>query len=140
MTSSSPDSQTKLPNPPLANSCAWLKPLPPELRQTITFDNGTEFAEHHTLNPSTLGLSNLLLRSHSPWQKGGVENAIGRMRRPLPRKTDLAAVRPKQSSMPSIAAYNNTPRKCLDFQTPAEAFLAQLLHFKRESTSRLSTG
>ncbi|PKK83035.1 MAG: IS30 family transposase, partial [candidate division Zixibacteria bacterium HGW-Zixibacteria-1] len=30
--------------------------------------------------------------------------------------------------------YNNTPRKCLDFQTPSEVFLEQLLHFKCEST------
>ncbi|PKK81982.1 MAG: IS30 family transposase, partial [candidate division Zixibacteria bacterium HGW-Zixibacteria-1] len=31
--------------------------------------------------------------------------------------------------------YNNTPRKCLDFQTPSEVFLEQLLHFKCESTN-----
>ena len=39
-------------------------------------------------------------------------------------------------------AYNHTPRKCLDFKTPAEAFsdTLQLLHFKRESTSPLSRG
>ncbi|MFN5673400.1 MAG: hypothetical protein ACK47P_40050, partial [Bradyrhizobium sp.] len=40
----------------------------------------------------------------------------------------------------SIAAYNNTPRKCLDFRTPAEVFAAQVLHFECESTSRLSPG
>jgi IS30 family transposase len=39
-----------------------------------------------------------------------------------------------------MAAYNNTPRKCLGFQTPAEAFSQQVLHFKCESTSRLSPG
>jgi IS30 family transposase len=32
-----------------------------------------------------------------------------------------------------IAAYNNTPRKCLDWRTPAEAF-SQVLHFECEST------
>ena len=102
---------------------AWLKPLPPELRQTITFDNGTEFAKHYRLK-ADLGIQTFFCDTHSPWQKGGIENAIGRMRRPLPRKTDLLAIRPKTLNA-FVAAYNNTPRKCLDFQTPAEAFLAQ---------------
>jgi IS30 family transposase len=39
-----------------------------------------------------------------------------------------------------IAAYNNTPRKCLGFKTPAEVFIAQLLHFKLESTPSLRSG
>src|SRR5260370_5822754 len=100
---------------------AWLQPLPPELRQTITFDNGTEFAKHYRLK-ADLGIQTFFCDTHSPWQKGGIENAIGRMRRPLPRKTDLLAVPPK-SLTAFVAAYNNTPRKSLDFQTPAEAFL-----------------
>ncbi|HWR83435.1 MAG TPA: hypothetical protein VN285_09035, partial [Candidatus Deferrimicrobium sp.] len=33
-----------------------------------------------------------------------------------------------------IQAYNNTPRKCLDFQTPAEFFWDELLHFRCESS------
>jgi IS30 family transposase len=59
------------------------------------------------------------------------------MRRFLPRKTDLASL--DQAKLPSlIAIYNYTPRKCLDWRTPAEAVSNHLLHFKRESTSRLS--
>jgi len=77
--------------------------------------------------------------THSPWQKGGIENAIGRMRRPLPRKTNLATIDPDTLDA-CAAAYNHTPRKCLGFQTPAEAFLSQLLHFKCESISRPSPG
>ncbi|HTC96204.1 MAG TPA: hypothetical protein VK734_00680, partial [Bradyrhizobium sp.] len=68
----------------------------------------------------------------------GIENAIGRMRRFLPRKTDLATL-PNQNFRRLIAAYNNTPRKCLDFRTRAESF-AQVLHFECESTSWLSPG
>ena len=75
---------------------------------------------------------------YAPWQKGGIENAIGRMRRFLPRKTDLATL-PKARFRALIAAYNNTPRKCLDFRTPAEAF-SEVLHFECESTSPLSRG
>jgi IS30 family transposase len=75
--------------------------------------------------------------THSPWQKGGVENAIGRLRRTLPRKTDLASLADDQFNT-LVQAYNNTPRKCLDYQTPAEIFWNSMLHFKCESTFRLS--
>jgi IS30 family transposase len=115
---------------------AWLKDLPPHLRRTITFDNGTEFASHHKLRQ--LGVMTFFCDAHSPWQKGGVENAIGRLRRYLPRKTNLDRVRPSQL-LALARLYNHTPRQCLDFQTPAEVF-SQLLHFECESTSRLSPG
>jgi len=37
-----------------------------------------------------------------------------------------------------VRAYNNTPRKCLGYLTPAEVFWDQVLHFKCESTFRPS--
>ncbi|MGH7274084.1 MAG: IS30 family transposase, partial [Nitrospiria bacterium] len=37
-----------------------------------------------------------------------------------------------------VRSYNHTPRKCLDYKTPAEVFLEKLLHFKCESTFPLS--
>ena len=116
-----------------------LEPLPPALRRTLTFDNGTEFAEHHRLNAEPFALATFFCDPHSPWQKGGVENAIGRFRRFLPRKTDLNLVEPDQIAA-AVTAFNHTPRQCLDFRTPAEVFSAHLLHFKRESTSRHSPG
>jgi IS30 family transposase len=57
-------------------------------------------------------------------------------RRTLPRKADLAAVT-NQRFTERVRAYNNTPRKCLGFLTPAEVFWNQVLHFKCESTFRL---
>ena len=53
-----------------------LKPLPPPLRKTLTVDNGTEFALHYRLTEQ-LALQTFFCDPHSPWQKGGVENAIG---------------------------------------------------------------
>ena len=116
---------------------AVLSSLPSPLRRTITFDNGTEFARHYELN--AIGIQTYFCDPHAPWQKGGIENAIGRMRRFLPRKTDLATI-DQPTLLDLIATYNNTPRKCLDWKTPAEAFSIQLLHFKRESTSRPPPG
>jgi transposase, IS30 family len=116
---------------------ALLASLPRNLRQTITFDNGTEFARHDTLQQN-LGIQTFFCDPHAPWQKGGVENAIGRLRRVLPRKTHLATLTPAQ--IRNLARlYNHTPRKCLDFQTPAEVFL-KLLHFECDSTPPLSRG
>jgi IS30 family transposase len=114
-----------------------LDPLPEQMRRTITFDNGTEFARHHRLH--TLGLETFFCDPHAPWQKGGIENAIGRLRRTLPRKTDLATITDRRFNT-LLRAYNCTPRKCLDFKTPAELFLNQLLHFGCESTSRPAPG
>jgi transposase, IS30 family len=111
--------------------------IPEPLRQTVTFDNGTEFARHFRLHG--LHLKTYFCNTHSPWQKGGIENAIGRTRRFLPRKTNLAGISDNQFNA-LIAIYNNTPRKCLDFSTPAEVFIKQLLHFKCESTSRRPPG
>ena len=112
-----------------------LAPLPNELRSTITFDNGTEFALHHQLHQ--LGTETFFCDTHSPWQKGGIENAIGRLRRYLPRRTNLDHL--DNETLTALARnYNQTPRKCLDFQTPAEALFTHLLHFKCESTPQPS--
>ncbi len=116
---------------------AWLKPLPPGMRRSITFDNGTEFASHHQLR-GQLKIETFFCDPHAPWQKGGVENAIGRLRRDLPRKTDLNRLTPEHILV-CIGRYNHTPRRSLDFRTPAEVF-SSLLHLECESTSPLSRG
>ena len=100
--------------------CGQFLGLPPPLRRSLTFDNGTEFAQHWRLTQQ-LGLGTFFCDPHAPWQKGGIENAIGRMRRTLPRKADLATIDPSHLSR-LVHAYNNTPRKCLAFRTPTEVF------------------
>ncbi len=99
---------------------AIMRHLPEHLRRTITFDNGTEFSHHYTLTDS-MGTQTFFCDPHAPWQKGGVENAIGRMRRSLPRKSDLATVNDNQMRK-LTQAYNDTPRKCLGYKTPNEIF------------------
>jgi len=117
---------------------AWLEPLDRRLRRSITFDNGTEFAQHLILTDE-LDVQTFFCDPHSPWQKGSIENAIGRLRRALPTKTNLDTIDLELFNA-LIAAYNNTPRKCLKFRTPAEVFLAKLLHFELESTPSLRSG
>ena len=105
--------------------------LPLAFRQTMTFDNGTEFCHHTKLH--SLNFKTFFCDPHAPWQKGSIENAIGRLRRFLPRKTDLANLSILDFNE-CLQIYNNTPRKCLKFKTPAEVLCQQLLHFKCEST------
>ena len=100
--------------------CKTLKSLPKPMRQTITYDNGSEFARHHEIN-RIIGTKSYFCHTHSPWQKGGIENAIGRLRRSLPSKTDIDAMS-KNEIQAIIAKYNNTPRLCLGYLTPNEVF------------------
>ena len=109
--------------------------LPPQWRWTVAFDNGTEFALHYRLHD--LGIETFFCDTRSPWQKGGIENAISRLRRALPRKTDLTALSEERFTR-LIYAYNNTPRKCLNFKTQAETLMESVLHLKCESTYRPS--
>ena len=112
-----------------------LAPLPLLWRRSVTFDNGSEFAQHHQLHQ--LGIDTFFCDTHSPWQKGGVENANHRLRRRLPRNTDLHHL-PQEHPHRVIQACNNTPRKCLGYLTPVEVFTKQVLHLNCESTFRLS--
>jgi transposase, IS30 family len=100
--------------------CNYLLGLPKILRGSITYDNGTEFAQHHLINKIT-GTKSFFCHTHSPWQKGGVENAIGRMRRRLPRKTKISDMSTSQINA-IINRQNETPRKCLAYLTPNEVW------------------
>jgi IS30 family transposase len=126
---------------PVAQSLVQqFRALPRALRRSLTLDNGTEFAHHYRL-PRELDMATYFCDPHAPWQKGGIENAIGRMRRRLPRKTDLATLSAHKLDR-MVASYNHTPRKCLGFKSPARVFCENLkvLHLKCESTSQLALG
>ncbi|MDP6830789.1 MAG: IS30 family transposase, partial [Alphaproteobacteria bacterium] len=98
--------------------------LPEAAKRTITFDNGGEFAEHEKLEKHA-GVLAFFCDPHSPWQRGAIENANGIIRRDMPRKTDITEY--STTDIDDIMwAINSTPRKCLGYQTPAEAFIENL--------------
>ena len=101
-----------------------LAELPPAARQTITFDRGSEFLGYAELTRSH-GIDSYFCEPHSPWQKGSVENANGRLRRFLPGELDLSTLTPARLQEIELQM-NDTPRKCLGFKTPQEAFAAAL--------------
>ncbi len=99
-----------------------LSDMPDELRKTITYDNGTENASHETIN-AVLNTASYFCRPYHSWEKGGVENNIGLIRRFYPKKTDWSLI--SQDDLNIIEYRLNTrPRKCLGFRTPQEVFVA----------------
>ena len=72
-------------------SIAALTPLFSRKIRSITYDNGGEFT-HHTRLQEELGVDTYFCDAYASWQKGGVENSNGRLRRDLPRKTDILSM------------------------------------------------
>ena len=108
----------------VAAMMATFRRLDPRMRGSITFDNDTCFARH-TLLRGMLSATTYFCDAYASWQKGGIENANGRIRRWLPRGTDLDTI--SEADIQEIAmTINLTPRKCLGYRSPVEAFLSEL--------------
>ena len=86
--------------------------------------DGTAFAQHALLR-TMRAMTTWFCDAYASWQKGGVENANGRLRRWLPRQIDIDKVSDEEIQDIVITA-NLTPRKCLGFKTPLQAILKEL--------------
>ena len=100
-------------------------PLPASARRSLTFDLGLEFVSWRLLKTG-LPAQVWFCDPQAPWQKGEVENMNRRARRYLPPETDLLSL--SHRHMVSLCErLNATPRKCLGYKTPAEAFRDQMM-------------
>lgn len=95
--------------------------LPPKTL-SLTLDNGVENVRYEELKIDTY-----FCHPFSSWEKGTIENTFQRIRRFIPKKANLASFSDEQIAI-IIQKMNNTPRKCLDYRTPAEIFKGHLQH------------
>ena len=91
-----------------------LNPYRNTVLSSITYDNGVEFTRYKDLK-----VDSYFCHPYSSWEKGSVENSFKRLRRFIPKKSSL-----DKYSYGDIEKFekimNNTPRKCLNYETPAE--------------------
>lgn len=97
-----------------------LKKIDRFLRLSMTYDRGSEMAEHPLMS-KRLKMDIYFADPHSPWQRGSNENINGLLRQYFPKGTDLSEL--SQTHLNDVAWLLNTrPRKRFGFRTPQELF------------------
>ncbi|MCB9800956.1 MAG: IS30 family transposase [Pseudomonadales bacterium] len=97
--------------------------------QTITTDNGSENSDHKNWTKQIRAQVYFCNPYHS-WEKGSIENVFTRVRRFIPKGTSIDTIS-KQQAKAIQNKLNNTPRKCLNYQTPNEAMMLELQQFNK---------
>jgi len=94
--------------------------LPTQLAKTLTYDQGSEMAEHKKFTMDTK-MQVYFAHPHSPWERGTCENTNGLLRQYFPKGIDFTKVSLEEIRK-AEKQLNTRPRKTLDWETPSEAF------------------
>ena len=87
---------------------------------TITADNGREFAAHQTISKA-LEIDFYFARPYHSWERGANENLNGLIRQYIPKQTDFSTITDEYIKFVENEL-NNRTRKRHDFQTPNQIF------------------
>jgi len=87
---------------------------------TITFDNGKEFAFHQEV-ASKIDCDTYFAKPYHSWERGQNENANGLLRQYFPKSMELIDIATSEV-FEAVHKLNSRPRKCLGYKTPYEAF------------------
>ena len=98
-------------------------PIPLAKCRTVTFDRGSEFAEHELLTART-GVAVFFADPYCPWQRGTNENTNGLLRQFFPKGAPLQEFTPGRLA-DAVDLLNNRPRRVLNYLTPCEVFQNQ---------------
>jgi len=94
--------------------------LPRELYKSLTWDRGSEMANHKRFKLAT-DIDVYFCDPQQPWQRGSNENTNGLLRQYFPKGMDLSNVH--QNRLNAVARrLNERPRETLQFYSPAEKF------------------
>jgi transposase, IS30 family len=99
------------------------KRFPREKKLTMTYDNGSLFAEHELTERET-GFDIYFAYPYHSWERGCSENANGLLRQFFPKKSNFATIT-QQEIQKAVRLLNHRPRKRLNYETPYEVFYAK---------------
>lgn len=101
-----------------------LSSLPQAIKQTITFDNGSENSRWQELEQRTK-VKTFFANAYHSWERGTNENTNGLIRDYFPKKTDFTKI--SDQEIQAVEDLLNTrPRKRLRYKTPLETFSVAL--------------
>jgi IS30 family transposase len=103
---------------------AAMSRLPEQLRRSVTWDQGSEMANHHQITLAT-DVKIYFCDPGKPWQRPLNENTNGLLRQYFPKGTELSGYHPDYLDYVANQL-NDRPRARLNWRTPKEALQALL--------------
>lgn len=102
------------------------KSIPKHMKKTLTYDNGSEMAQHKEFAKNTK-IKVYFAHPYSPWERPTNENSNGLIRDYFPKGTDFNLISKKRLKEVQNQL-NERPRKVLDYKTPKEVFQQYILN------------